>query len=270
MKVNGHTILITGASYGIGAALARRIALAGGQVVLLARTRDALEHVADEVRTGGGQACIYPVDLADAAAVERVAQAILAEVGPPDILINNAGAGRWLFLEETDPAEAQAMMAVPYFAAFHVTRAFLPAMLRHGSGQIVNVNSPASLVAWPGATAYTAARWALRGFSEALRADLHGTGLRVTEVIPGKVSSTYFTHNPGTEARAPWIAKLLGTITPEQAAAEMLRGIERGQRQIVLPFRYRLLYIIHRVWPGLVRWLAAATGARRPNVKRKT
>jgi short-subunit dehydrogenase len=264
MNVDGRTILITGASYGIGAALARVIARAGGRVVLLARTRDALGQVAEEVRSAGGQACVYPVDLADPAAVAQVAQAILAEVGTPDILVNNAGVGRWLFLEETEPAEAQAMMAVPYFAAFYVTRAFLPAMLRRGRGQIVNMNSPASLVAWPGATAYTAARWALRGFTEALRADLHGTGLRITEVIPGKVSSTYFTHNPGTEARAPWIAGLLGTISPEQAAAGILRGIERDQRRIVLPFRYRLLYIVHRIWPGLVRWLAITTGARRP------
>jgi short-subunit dehydrogenase len=264
MKVDGRTVLITGASYGIGAALARATARAGGQVLLLARTSEALEQVAAEVRAGGGQAHVYPVDLADPAAVERVVQVVQAEVGAPDILINNAGIGRWLFLEETDPAEAQAMMAVPYFAAFYVTRAFLPAMLRRRSGQIVNINSPASLVAWPGATAYTAARWALRGFTEALHADLRGTGLRVTAVIPGKVSSTYFTHNPGTEARAPWIAKLLGTITPEQAAAEILRGIERDQRQIVLPGRYRLLYMVHRIWPGLVRWLAAATGARRP------
>ena len=263
MKVNGRTILITGASYGIGAALARTAAQAGGHIVLLARTRDALDQVAAEVWAGGGQASVYQVDLSDAGAVERAALAIEAEVGTPDILVNNAGVGRWLFLEETDPAEAQAMMAVPYFAALYVTRAFLPAMLRRGSGQIVNVNSPASLVAWPGATAYTAARWALRGLTEALRADLYGTGLRVTEVIPGKVSSTYFTHNPGTEARAPWIAKLLGTITPEQAAAEMLRAIERDQRQIVLPFRYRLLYALHRIWPGLVRWLAVTTGARR-------
>jgi short-subunit dehydrogenase len=264
MKINGRTILITGASYGIGAALARAVAPAGGQVLLLARSQDALDRVAAEVQSCGGQAHVYPVDLADAVAVERVARAIEAEVGTPDILVNNAGVGRWLFLEETDPAEAQAMMAVPYFAALYVTRAFLPAMVRRGSGQIVNINSPASLVAWPGATAYTAARWALRGFTEALRADLRGTGLRVTAVIPGKVSSTYFIHNPGTEARAPWIAKLLGTITPEQAAAGILQGIERDRRQIVLPFRYQLLYLIHCIWPGLVRWLAVVTGARRP------
>jgi uncharacterized protein len=270
MNVDGRTIVITGASYGIGAALAHAAVRAGGHVVLLARTRDALDQVAGEARDAGGQARVYPIDLADAAAVECVAQAIMAEVGTPDILINNAGIGRWLFLEETDPVEAQAMMAVPYFAAFYLTRAFLPAMLRRGSGQIVNINSPAALVPWPGATAYTAARWALRGFTEALRADLHGTGLTITEVIPGKVSSTYFAHNPGTEARAPWIVKLLGTITPEQAAAGILRGIERGRRRIVLPFRYQLLSIIHRIWPGLVRWLAVTTGTRRPKVKRKT
>jgi len=92
------------------------------------------------------------------------------------------------------------MMAMPYFAAFYITRALLPAMLRRGSGHLVYVNSPASLVAWPGAAAYTAARWALRGFAEALRADLRGTRLRVSSVIPGKVSSSYFAHN----RRGPW------------------------------------------------------------------
>src|SRR5262245_53747273 len=122
MKISGNTMLITGASYGIGAALARMAAQVGGHVVLLARTRDALDQVAAEVRAGGGQASVYQVDLADAGAVERAALAITNEVGTPDILVNNAGVGRWLFLEETEPAEAQAMMAVPYFAALYVTR----------------------------------------------------------------------------------------------------------------------------------------------------
>ncbi|HEU5100402.1 MAG TPA: SDR family NAD(P)-dependent oxidoreductase [Roseiflexaceae bacterium] len=267
MKIAGRTIVITGASSGIGAALAKEAAAAGGRVVLLARTQSALDRVATDIHVAGGAASIYPVDLTDAGAVERVARSLLADVGTPDILISNAGAGRWLFVEETSPGEAVAMMAMPYFAAFYITRALLPAMLKRHTGQIVYVNSPASLVAWPGATGYTAARWALRGFAEALRADLRGTGIRVTTVIPGKVSSSYFDNNPGVEERAPGLARLLPTLTPERTASMILRGIERDQRQIIIPGALRMLTWLNAVAPGLVRWLTTVTGARRPRAK---
>src|SRR5690349_21183337 len=105
MKIAGRTIVITGASSGIGAALARAAAAAGGRVALLARTAAALEQVAGQIHAAGGVAMIYPVDLTDAGAVERVAQSLLADIGAPDILISNAGAGRWLFVEETTPDE---------------------------------------------------------------------------------------------------------------------------------------------------------------------
>lgn len=262
MQIRGSTIVITGASSGIGAAAARLAARRGARVLLLARTQPALEQVAADIRAAGGQASVYPVDLTDPAAVEQVAARMLAEAGPPDILISNAGAGRWLFIGETAPAEMVEQMAMPYFAAFLITRALLPAMLRRGRGQLVYVNSPASLLAWPGATGYTAARWALRGLAEALAADLHGSGLRVASVIPGKVSSSYFRNNPGVEERAPGLARLLPTLTPEQAADQMLRGIERSQRLIIFPAGLRWLYYLHRALPGLVSWLTIRTGAR--------
>ena len=262
IKISGSTILITGASSGIGAAVARLAARRGARVLLLARTESALEQVAAGIRSAGGQASIYPVDLTDPAAVEAVATRILAEYGPPDILISNAGAGRWLFVHETTPAEMVEQMAMPYFAAFYITRALLPAMRRRGRGRLVYVNSPAALLAWPGATGYTAARWALRGFAEALAADLHGSGLRVGTVIPGKVSSSYFSNNPGVEERAPGLARLLPTLTPEQAAEQLLHGVERGQRLVIFPSGLRWLHQLHRIAPGLVRWLTIRTGAR--------
>lgn len=106
------------------------MAKAGGRVALLARRKEALDQVAAEITSAGGQAWTYSVDLADADAVAAVAKQITEELGTPDIIINNAGAGRWLFVDETSPAEAVQMMAVPYFAAFNVTHAFLPAILR--------------------------------------------------------------------------------------------------------------------------------------------
>ena len=138
MKIQGKSVLITGASSGIGAALARAVAGAGGRPLLLGRREAELRQVADSLGPGT-EARVYPVDLSDPKAVADVAGRITAEVGTPDVLVNNAGAGRWKFVDETSPAEAIQMMAVPYFAAFCITHAFLPAMIRRGSGHIVNI-----------------------------------------------------------------------------------------------------------------------------------
>lgn len=267
MHIHGSLVLITGASSGIGAATALAIARGGGRLILLARTQPALEVVAREIRAAGGQAWVYPADLTDPAAVERAAAQIQREAGLPDILIHCAGAGRWLYIEETDPAEAVAMMAAPYFTTFFTTRAFMPALLQRSSGQIVVINSPASWGAWPGATGYTAARWALRGLTEALRVDLHGTGLTVTSVVPGRVLSPYFDHNPGSLERAPQIARLIPNLTPEQTAAGIVWAIEHNRREHVLPFMLWVFYRLQGVAPWLVEGLLVRTGWQHRPVK---
>jgi len=155
------------------------------------------------------------------------------------------------------------MMAVPYFAAFEMTRAFLPGMLARGSGHVINLTSPASRLVWPGANAYTAARWAMRGFSEALRADLAGTGIDVTLVVPGKVASRYFEANPGSEERIPRISSLIPTLSPEAVAAAIVGVIERPRREVVLPAMLRLLFLVHHVAPWPVEALMVRTGWRR-------
>jgi len=263
MELQGRVVLITGASSGIGAATAKAIAHRGGQVLLLARTQSALESVATEITAHGGTARVYPVDLTDLTAATQVAHLIQTEVGTPDILINNAGAGRWLFVEETSPDEAVQMMAAPYFAAFVMTHAFLPAMRQRRRGQIINVTSVASYTVWPGATGYIAARWALRGFTEALRADLHGSGIEVTLVTAGKVRSPYWIHNPGAEERIPRLARWYPTLTPAQVAAAIVQGIERPRPEIVLPAAMRFSLLLYRIWPQPFRWLLRQTGWRR-------
>jgi short-subunit dehydrogenase len=263
MMINGKLVLVSGASSGIGAATAKAMVKAGGRVVLLARRKEALDQVAAKITSAGGQAWTYSVDLADADAVAAVAKQITEELGTPDIIINNAGAGRWLFVDETSPAEAVQMMAVPYFAAFNVTHTFLPAMLRQNSGHIVNISSVGSRFVWPGATTYLAARWAVRGFTEALRADLDGTGIGVTLYESGGVTSPYWKHNPGSYERVPKMGKLIPEVTPEQAANAIVRGVERNKRLIVIPFMMKLTYWLHAVFPGLVQWLMTKTGYRR-------
>jgi short-subunit dehydrogenase len=260
MEIKDRLVLITGASSGIGAATAKVIAQKGGRVLLLARTQPALEAVAREITAHGGTAKVYPVDLEDLTAATRVTQLIHKEIGTPDILINNAGAGRWLFVEETTLAEAIQMMAVPYFAAFAITQAFLPVMLQRHSGHIVNVTSIASYVPWPGATGYIAARWAVRGFTEALRADLQGTGIGVTLLTAGKVRSPYWLHNPGAEERIPDLAKWYPTLTPEQVANAIVQGVERNCQEIVLPLSMRLSLLAYRLWPQPFKWLLHKTG----------
>ncbi len=113
MDLNGKTMLITGASSGIGAATARAAAREGARVILLARTQAKLEQVAGEIRRDGGRAAVFPVDLTDTQAVAAVAAQVTAELGTPDVIFNNAGTGRWLFAEETSPQDAVAMMAAP-------------------------------------------------------------------------------------------------------------------------------------------------------------
>ncbi len=266
-KVKGSVVVVTGASSGMGAAIAKAMAKAGGRVALLARSKDDLDKVAAEIASTGSQARVYPVDLADAGAVAAVAKRITQEMGAPDIIINNAGRGRWLFVDETSPNEAVQMMAVPYFAAFNVTHAFLPAMLKRNSGHIVNVSSVGSRFVWPGATAYLAARWAVRGFTEALRADLDGTtGIGVTLYESGVVRSPYWEHNPGSRERVPKMGNLVPELTPEQVGDAIVKGVEHNKRLVVIPFMMKMTYWQHAVFPRVVQWLMTKTGYRRKSV----
>jgi short-subunit dehydrogenase len=263
MMINDKLVLVTGASSGIGAATAKAMAKAGGRVVLLARGKELLDQVAAEIGSAGGKAWTYPVNLADAEAVAAVAQQITEELGIPDIIVNNAGAGKWLFVDETTPAQAVQMMAVPYFAAFNVTHAFLPAILKRNSGHFVFISSVGSRFVWPGATAYLAARWAVRGFSEALRADLDGTGISVTLYESGVVTSDYWEHNPGSRERVPKMGKLVPEVTPEQTANAIVCGVERNKRHVVIPFMMKLTCWNHALFPWAVQWLMTKTGYRR-------
>jgi short-subunit dehydrogenase len=263
LRVSGEVAVVTGASSGIGAATARELAAKGAHAVLLARNKARLDDVAAQIRASGGKASVYVVDLADPGATAAACQRIVADLGVPGIIVNNAGAGVWKFIEETTPEEARAMMALPYFAAFNVTRAFIPGMLKANRGHIVIVNSPASRFTWPGACGYTAARWAMRGFAEALRSDLFGTKLRVTHFVAGKTESDYWKNNPGSRERTPKIAIIIPVLSPEKVARALVAGIEGNKREVVVPFMMRLTYWQHALAPWAVNWMMRATGYRR-------
>src|SRR5262249_9451934 len=246
-------VLVTGASSGIGGATARRFGASGARVLLLARKKERLGDVIKAICKEGGTATPYPVDLADADAIAELSARIEREAGTPDVLINNAGAGRWLPVTETTAEEALAMMAVPYFAAFNVTRAFLPKMITRRSGAIACVTSPASYLVWPKAGAYTAARHALLGLTESLRADLKGSGISVTLVVLGMVESSYWEHNPGSRKRVPAMNPMIARpLTPDQAAEAIFSGVEGGKRVVVKPAIFRALFLLNAIAPRLV------------------
>jgi short-subunit dehydrogenase len=263
MDIQGKTALITGASGGMGAGIAKAIAKAGAAVILLARRKDELDKVASEVAKSGGKAYVYPVDLADPAAVEATTKTIKSEIGIPDIIVNNAGSGRWLFVEETTPEDAVQMMTLPYFAAFYIVHAFMPDFLQRNSGHIVNISSVGSRFVWPGATAYLAARWAVRGFTEALRADLHGTNIGVTLYESGVVDSPYWEHNPGSRERLPQMGNLVPTVTTDQVGEAIVNGVKKNKKLVVIPFMMKTTYWQHAVFPGIVQWLMTITGYKR-------
>lgn len=267
MNINAKTALITGASSGIGAAMAKELAQRGARVILLARNEARLKQVESEINAAGGEAHYYVVDLADADMVSEVAKRINLEIGTPDILINNAGRGQWKFLQDTTADEAWQMMEVPFFSAFNLTRAFLPEMLKRNSGHIVNISSVSSRFVWPGATAYHAARWALKGFSEALRADLHDSNIGVTLFESGVIETEYWQHNPGSRERVPKIAKMVPNLQPEQVAKAIVKGIEKNKRRIVMPFMMKTVCWQHFFFPGIVQRLMTVTGYRRPSSK---
>lgn len=259
MRTVSKLALITGASSGIGAATARFLAADGYHVILVGRRKDALDAVAADI---GISAIVEPCDAADGDAVLAMADRVRLEHGVPDVIINSAGAGQWKRIEDTTPAESVAMMGAPHFAAFNTTHAFMKDMLDRGSGLLIHITSPVSLFPWPSSVGYAAARWAMRGMHEALRADLHGTGVRSCHLVLGEVSSEYFEHNPGAEERIPAIARTIPTLTPEECARIIARLMRRPRAQAVYPFMLRMYYWMSLVFPGAVRTLLRVTGYR--------
>jgi len=254
--------IVTGASSGIGAATAKALAAEGWRVALVARRASRLAELAEEISAAGGEAIAAPLDAADGGAVLAMAGRVRADWGVPSLVVNSAGAGVWRFLEETSPEQIVEMIGAPYLAAANTSRAFITLMLAAGRGHLVHVGSPASVMPWPGATAYTASRWALRGLHEALHMDLVGTGVHSSLVYLGEVSSEYFEANPDSRQYIPKIGAWIPVSTPERCAEVILRVVRRPRRVVFYPFMLRLMAWMAVISPGLTRRLISRTGRR--------
>jgi len=196
--VVGKRVLITGASSGIGAALARRLAGHGATVGLIARRPERLAEVLTDCRRTSPASTMWAADLADTAAVGDLALRVWDEMGGVDVLVNNAATPKRRPVDALDPAEVEAVMSVNFFAPMRLTLAILPRMLARGHGVIVNVSSVGGRLGIIHETAYCASKFALCGWSESMAVDLHGTGVSVKLIEPGPVDTEIW-DQPGSE-----------------------------------------------------------------------
>jgi 3-dehydrosphinganine reductase len=254
---SGKTVLITGGSSGIGLAFAR-IAVAGGaNVVIAARREDVLEDARASLLAGhpGAKVTAMALDVADE---EDVGKKLgeLSKRDPIDVLVNNAGVvlpGRFL---ELPSAEFRRMMDVNYFGAVHCCRAVLPSMVARKRGHVLNVASLAGVIGIYGYTPYAASKFALIGFSQALRAEMWPHGVGVSVCLPPDTDTPQLAYeNQYKPAETKAIAGNVKMLTAEQVAQAMARGVERGRFEIYPDVGSRLSAFAQGIVPGVVRWV---------------
>lgn len=232
-------VLITGASRGIGRLLAERFAAEGAEVVLWGRSGPALEAVAKPLTERGLRCASYVCDVADREQVDSTASRVSADLGPVDVLINNAGVVSGKPLLEISNEAIEHSFAVNALAHFWTVRAFLPGMIRRGSGHIVTIASAAGLVGTPLLTDYAASKHAAVGFDDALRCELRHLGhrnIRTTVVCPYFVSTGMF---EGAKPATP----LLPILAPDRVASRIVRAIRRRRRRLLLPGTVIVVYL---------------------------
>ena len=256
-NLNGKIVVVTGASSGVGEASARAFARAGANVVLAARRVERLEAVAQALRAGGAEALVVPADLGQLAGIQNLVRQTLARFGRIDVLFNNAGFGRLDWLEKLDPvADIEALVAVNVLGVVQTTRQVLPVMMEQRSGHILNMASVAGLIGTPTYSIYAASKFAVRGFSEALRREVEPWGIRVSLICPGGVATEFASvARIHRKTRAATPKRLV--LTPETVARAVVR-LARSPRPpgiLVLPWPFRLTVWLNQSFPRLSDWL---------------
>lgn len=198
-KLDGKVAVVTGASAGIGLAVARRFAQEGADVTVVARRGERLEAFAEEVRAAGRRCVVITGDVREEETARQAVQATLDTLGKIDILVNNAGIGIYGNLVETSVDDFDAMMDTNMRSTFLFTRHSAPSMIERGSGSIINVSSMAGVMGFPGEAAYCATKFAQVGFTQALDRELRPRGIKVGVVCPGGVKTEFAIGSGRTE-----------------------------------------------------------------------
>ncbi len=234
---NPQTIWITGASSGIGKALALGRAKQGAKLILSGRDRIRLEEVAAAVAaTGGGETLILPFEVTDAAAMAAAVNTALEWTGSVDVLVNNAGISQRSQAINTSMQVYRDIIEIDLMAPIALTQAILPHMAGRGSGKLVFISSVAGKVGVPLRTAYCAAKHGLIGYADALRAELSTKGVAVHVIVPGSVATNVSRNalNASGVKRGVSDKAIDNGIPADEAAAEILSGIDAGQREIIV------------------------------------
>jgi short-subunit dehydrogenase len=234
MDLKGATVLLTGASSGIGAATARLLATRGAVLGLVARRRDRLEEVLADCQSDSPDSWVAVADLSDYAAADGVVREALERWGSIDVLVNNAGAPKRRNVRDLTPDEVEATMRINFFSPMRMMLAALPSMLDRGRGMIVNVGSMAGRIGVPTEAAYSASKFAMGGWTEACALDLAGSGVELRLISPGAFETEIW-DQPGSDdafydgPKAP----------PQDCAVEIVAAIEGSAFETYAPAGYR-------------------------------
>jgi short-subunit dehydrogenase len=254
-RIAGSRVLITGASQGIGKALADLAARRGARVIAAARSLELLEELSVTVRGRGDQLEIVQADVTNGDDRQRMLEAAVASYGGLDILINNAGIGATGHFAEVSPDRLRKIMEVNFFALAETTRLFIPLLRMGNFPAIVNISSVAGKRGIPARSEYSASKFAVQGFSEALRAELDKDGIDVLLVCPG-LTQTNFSKNM-LEQKAKLQLDHMRGMTAEDVAAATLKAIEQGRHEVCLTFKGKLMVFLNRFLPRLTDRIAA-------------
>ena len=247
-ELAGRRVLLTGASGGLGRTLALELSRRGAHLLLTGRRAETLRALQGEIRDAGGTARCVVADLGEAAGREEVVAAALREFAGVDILINAAGSAAFTDFATQDAAQLESIFKINVLAPMSLTQAVLPMMRAQAQGQIVNIGSTFGSIAFAWFIGYSASKFALRGFSEALRRELEGSGIRVTYIAPRAVR---------TELNSPAVYRMADKVkmnidSPESVARRIANAIEAGKKDVYLGFPESLFVRINALLPRLV------------------
>jgi len=251
-------VVITGASKGIGAELARQLASRGAKLVLAARNDAELNAAAEECRKLGATVITLKADVAVEHECQTIVAGALLAFGRIDVLVNNAGMSMWARFDEIDDVEVLArIMQVNYMGAVYCTRHALP-HLKASGGCLVGISSLAGLVGVPTRTGYSASKHAMTGFFDSLRIELADSGVAVTMIYPGFVATGIRENATGPDGKPILVSPVKEgeVMTVEDCASRIVRTIERREREVVMTARGRFGRWLRLVAPGLVDRIA--------------
>jgi len=239
-------VVITGASSGIGALAAKFLSEQGAIPVLVARSVEKLESVGAQL---AGAHELIAMDVTQQEQVQQVIDHVIQRYGKIDVLLNNAGYGKFDSLLDMSVDDFSEMMNVNYLGTVRCTKAVLPYMLQRGEGHIVNVASMAAKIGTARSTSYTATKHAVYGFSNSLRQELRGTGITVSTVNPGPIDTPFFEL---ADPSGNYISNIRWFIMkPEHVARKMVRLIDRKQEEINLPWMAAVGMRMYQLFPRL-------------------